>query len=127
MVAWAGCGLTDYVIPPEVTLFDYTVFANNKTIRSLTFPALDFKTYWYTDYFYGCDNLEYFYGEGTTADHHCLMMWRNCLFAVTKILPADYAVPGGYGITQVFYEIVRHNSTVERFALPDDITFPADA
>lgn len=123
MVAWAGCGLTDYVIPPEVTLFDYTVFANNKTIRSLTFPALDFKTYWYTDYFYGCDNLEYFYGEGTTADHHCLMMWRNCLFAVTKILPADYAVPGGYGITQVFYEIVRHNSSVERFALPDDITY----
>jgi len=123
MVAWAGSGLVDYVIPPTMSFFDYTVFANNKTIRSLTFPALKIGTYWFTDYFYGCDNLEYFYGEGTTDDHHCLIVWGNCLFSLTKVLPADYKVPGGYGITQVFYEIARSNATVERLSFPDDITY----
>lgn len=123
MVAWAGSGLVDYVIPPAMNFFDYTVFANNQTIRSLTFPALKIGTYWFGDYFNGCDNLEFFYGEATTDDHHGLIFWGNCLFSLTKVLPADYTVPGGNGITQVHHEIARSNSTVERLAFPDEITY----
>lgn len=123
MVAWAGYGVTDYVIPSEVNFFDYSIFADNKTLHSVTVPRLSFGTYWYTDYFRGCDNLEFFYGEGATADHRGMTMWGNCLFAIAHILPADYRVPGGQGITEVFHYLLQGNATLERFSLPDDITY----
>ena len=122
MVAWAGSGVTDYVIPSEVESIDYSIFSNNKTLHSLTLPKLSFDEYWFLNYFSGCDNLEYFYGEGTTDDHHCMIIKGKYLFAVSSILPAEYSVPDGYGITQTFPELLRGNTTVERFSLPDGIT-----
>jgi hypothetical protein len=121
ITAWAGAGTVDYVMPESAKTFDSGVFRYNSTLRSITFPTLSFGGIWLTDYFRGCDNLEYFYGEGTTADHHCMIIWGNMLFAVTKVLPADYKVPGGYGITRTNGNLFDGNATVERLSLPDEI------
>ena len=122
LLAFAGAGIADYEIPEAASSFTSGVFHNNKSLHSLTFPKLSFDFIWLTDYFYGCDNLEYFYGPGTTDDHHCLIIWGNMLFAVTKVLPADYAVPSGYGIGRTNYEVFAGNSTVEHLSFPDDIS-----
>ena len=119
--AFAGAGITDYVIPEMASSFTDGVFYNNKTLHSLTFPKLSFSSIWLTDYFSGCDNLEYFYGPGTTDDHHCLIIWGDMLFAVTKVLPADYSVPSGYGIGRTNFDLFAGNSTVEHLSFPDDI------
>ena len=40
LLAFAGAGITDYVIPESATTFTDAAFCNNKTLHSLTFPKL---------------------------------------------------------------------------------------
>ena len=122
LVALAGHGLEDYVLPESATTFNTDVFSNNKTLRSLTFPKLAFRSIVCTDYFDGSDNLEYFYGPDVSDDHHCLFVWGYLLFGVTKVLPAEYSVPAGYGIRDVNARVFNNNKTVEHLTLPDEIT-----
>lgn len=118
--ALAGKGLVDYVLPSSATSFNQDVFSRNETLHSLTFPKLSFSMIWLTDYFSGSDQLEFFYGPDATDDHHCLIMWGDLLFGVTKILPAVYSVPGGYGIRRTNWNVFNGNKTVEHLTMPDD-------
>ena len=120
LCALAGCGLVDYVMP-ESAIYFRGVFTNNKTLRSITFPPLSPRGVG-SNNFDGSDNLEFFYGPNATDDHHCLIVWGSFLMAVTNILPADYSVPSGYGITDMNSYLFRGNTTVERLRLPDEIT-----
>ena len=121
LVAWAGFGLTDYIIPDEVTYFA-EVFrdSSTKTLHSLTFPYFSFRGAVLMDYFRGFDNLEFFYGPNTTDDHKCLIVSRH-LLAVTKVLPSDYSIPEGYDIAWANAYLFSENKTVERLSLPDNI------
>lgn len=121
MNAFAGAGIQDYVLPDNVRTFGSGTFKNQKSLHSLTFPRLSFSTIWVTDYFSGCDNLEFFYGEGTTEDHHGLIIWGDYLFAVTHILPRRYTFPEGYGITRTNGDLFADNTTTEHITLPDDM------
>lgn len=123
LALWAGYGVTDYVIPPSVSYFESGLFCNNPTLHSLTFPKLSFDLVWNTDYFYGSNNLEFFYGEGTTDDHHCMVIWGNYLFAVTKVLPSDYTVPEVSGVYRTNAYLFQENTTVERLTMPDGISY----
>jgi len=122
LTLWAGCGATDYVIPQSAGYFSPSTFRDNPTLHSLTFPKLLFSTVSVTNYFSGCDNLEFFYGEGTTGDHHCLTIWGGeYLFAVTAVLPAEYTMPELKGIGRTNGYLFQGNSTVERLILPDNM------
>lgn len=121
MTVFAGAGVQDYVLPETVKTFSSTTFRYNPSLHSLTFPTLSFSRVWVTNYFIGCDNLEYFYGEGTTDDHHALIIWGNYLFAVTNVLPTRYIFPEGYGITRTGGDLFFGNTTTEHISLPDDM------
>ncbi|MGD7418523.1 hypothetical protein, partial [Ralstonia pseudosolanacearum] len=60
VVAYAGKGATECVIPDGAAMIAPDVFRENKTLRSLTLP--ESVTGFYTDWVYGCDALEAFYG-----------------------------------------------------------------
>ena len=117
MQAFAGQGITDYVIPDGVTQFIYC-FRSNKSLRSLTLPE-SLKNYG-SDPFDECDNLEFLYGPYTTEDHHCWVM-GNTLVSATPVLPADYAVPEGYGIECIYYNAFVDNQYVEHLSIPDEV------
>ena len=117
MQTFAGQGITDYVIPDGITQFIYC-FRSNKSLRSLTLPE-SLKNYG-SDPFDECDNLEFLYGPYTTEDHHCWVM-GNTLVSATPVLPADYAVPEGYGIEYIYYNAFVDNKYVEHLSIPDDV------
>ena len=121
LALWAGYGATDYVIPESVQYYGGSTFRNNKTIHSLTFPKWSANTCG-SGYFNGCDNLEFFYGEGTYEDHHCLTIWGGeFLFAVTNILPVEYTVPDIPGLGRTNYSMFANNDTMERLIMPDGL------
>jgi len=122
MVVWAGYGVTDYVLPESASCFSSYVFRNHPSLHSLTFPKLSFSSVILTNYFSGCDNLEFFYGEGTTEDHHCMNVWGNLLFAVASILPSDYTVPEVQGVYRTNGFLFEDNTTTERITMPDNIS-----
>ena len=117
MTAFAGLGITDYVIPDGVTEFQ-NCFWSNKSLRSLTFP--ESLKYYMSGAFDGCDNLEFLYGSYTTEDHHCWVM-DNTLVCVTTVMPADYAVPDGYDIEFIFYNAFSNNQYIEHLSIPDEV------
>ena len=121
LALWAGSGATDYVIPESVAYFNTNTFRNNETLHSLTFPQWSSGSCG-SGYFNGSDNLEFFYGEGTYEDHHCMTIWGGeFLFAVTNILPADYTVPDIPGLGRTNYALFQDNNTMERLTMPDGL------
>ena len=122
LALWAGYGAVDYVIPESVTYYDTDTFSNNKTLHSLTFPTAWGAGTCGSGYFYGSDNLEFFYGEGTYEDHHCLTIWGGeFLFAVTNVTPAEYTVPDIPGLGRTNYSLFADNNTLERLTMPDGL------
>lgn len=123
MKAFAGSEVTDYVIPEGVIAF-YSSFCNvAPALHSLTLPeSLKFVS---SNAFEGCDNLEFLYGPYTSMDHHCLII-SGYLASVTSILPADYSVPSGHGIIELFYSVFNGNKYLERLSLPDEIGYIDD-
>ncbi len=117
MLAFAGSGITDYVIPEGVTYFG-SCFVVCKDLRSLTFPESlkEYSSNCFTD----SDNLEFFYGAHTTEDHHCWIM-NNVLVCVTPVMPAEYTVPDGYGIETIFFSAFMRNQYLERVTLSDEV------
>lgn len=116
---FAGSGITDFTVPEGVSALYNTAFRNNKTILSLTFPSS--LNNLYNQSFYGCDNLEFFYGSQTTEDHHCLVFYGDFLVGVTHICPADYVIPDGYGITRIFMQVFQGITSIERLTMPDSV------
>ena len=123
LVALAGKGLVDYEVPAGVKNFPYWIFNNILTLRSITFPKLSIGTIYYQDYFRGCDNLEFIYGDNTTSDNRGLIVWDYNLLSVAKKLPADYRLPSGDGLSQVNSYVFSGISGVERVTLPDEIKY----
>ena len=123
MVALAGKGLVDYVIPDEVKFFPPWSFYNNKTLHSVTFPKLKFSNYYYTDYFEGCDKLEFFYGEDVTEDNHGFIINGRYLLAVTDVLPADYRMPEHAGVVDLGSGLFHGIANVERITIPDQVQY----
>jgi len=121
LAIWAGYGVTDYVVPESVGYYGSSTFCNNKTLHSLTLPAWTAGTIWVTDYFSGCDNLEFFYGDGASEDHHYLAIWGEYLFAVTKVTPADYVMAEMNGLRRTNGYLFQNNTTIERLTLPDGL------
>ena len=121
LTLWAGYGATDYIIPDAVAYFGTETFRDNKTLHSLTFREWSSGTC-NSNYFSGCDNLEFFYGEGTYDDHHCVTIWGGeFLFAVTNVLPADYTVPDIPGLGRTNFSLFQDNNTLERLTMPDGL------
>ena len=123
LVAFAGNGLVDYVVPEEVENFPYWIFSNNTSLHSITFPKMSFNVYYSANYFQGCDNLEFLYGDQTTRDNRGLIVRGNTLLAVAPKLPADYRMPGGEGVTQTNENIFWGNQYLQRVTLPDDMMY----
>ncbi len=122
LVAFAGYGVTECVVPEGVTTIMGDIFKNNKTLKSLTIPSS--VDNFYTDWLYGCDQLEAFYGPWASEDHHCLILYGNYLVGVTPFLPVDYTLPEG--ISHTFFRVFAGNTTTQRLTLPDDMAFLSD-
>ena len=119
MIAYAGKGMADYVIPEGVTEIISDVFANWEDLRSLTFPSTLGNLY--SGFLSNCPNLEFFYGEGASDDHHCLVLYGEYLVAVTSICPAEYRVPDG--VQRIFLGVFDGNPSIERLTIPDEVYF----
>lgn len=119
MIAYAGKGVADYVIPEGVTEIKSYVFVDWEDLRSLTFPSTLGNLY--SGFLSNCPNLEFFYGEGASADHHCLILYGEYLAAATSICPADYRVPDG--VQRIFQRVFQGNASIERLTLPDEVYF----
>ena len=122
LVAFAGYGVTECVVPEGVTTIMGDIFKNNKTLKCLTLPSS--VDNFYTDWLYGCDQLEAFYGPWASEDHHCLILYGNYLVGVTPVLPVDYTLPEG--ISHTFFRVFAGNTTTQRLTLPDDMAFLGD-
>ena len=117
MIAFAGKGIADYVIPVGVTELESHLFINWEDLHSLTFPStLESSS---PQFFLNCPNLEFFYGKGVSADHHCLVLDGDDLVAVTAICPADYRVPDG--VKRFYSYVFDGNTCIERLTLPDEV------
>ena len=123
LAALAGNGLVDYVVPEEVKYFYPWIFTGCWTLHSITFPELSFDSYYESDYFFGCENLEFLYGDCVTSDNRGLIIWDNVLLGVAKNLPADYRMPSGDGLLTVNGQAFMGATGVERVTLPDEIRY----
>ena len=116
--AFAGAGVVDYTIPEGVVGLSF-YFTNWPSLHSVTIP----ESAKYVGYppFWGCENLEFFYGPNTTSDHHCFF-YETDLITVTPVLPKVYRMPSGYGLTYLFYAFngVRN---VERLIIDDAVEY----
>lgn len=121
LVAVAGGGLIDYVCPENVVLHP-SVFEGMNELKTFTFPN-SLKNFWYgPGSFSGCENLEFFYGPGTTEDHHGFTKTYSdigcALMYLTQVCPADYRPTG---LDAIIY--MCSNKHIERLTLEDKVTF----
>ncbi len=121
LVAVAGGGLADYVCPEDI-IMNPDVFDGLTELKSITFPN-SLKSLWYGPATFGsCENLEFFYGSGTTEDHHGYYLTYNdignALYYLTPVCPADYK-PKGLGAIKS----MCGNKRIERLTLEDEVTY----
>lgn len=121
LAAVAGCGLTDYICPENITL-DTSVFEGMTELKTFTFPN-SLRSFWYgSSSWYGCENLEFFYGPGTTEDHHGFTKTYSdigcALMYLTQVCPADYRPTGLNAIISMC-----GNKRIERLTLEDQVGF----
>lgn len=118
ILKFIGWDVEDYVMPEGITELGSSCFNSLPKLKSITFPST-LSGLW-SGWKWNCPQLEYFYGPGTSADHHCLVM-RNQLDAVTSILPSDYSIPDDMGILSIFYDVFSQNSSVVNLTIPDEV------
>ena len=123
LIAFAGYGATECVVPEGVRTIMSDVFKMNKTLRSLTIPASFDDVY--TNWLLGCDQLEAFYGPLASEDHRCLLLYGNFLVGVVPNLPVDYTLPAE--VTNIFWRVFEGNKTTERLTLQDNVASLYDA
>lgn len=111
MTAYAGAGITDYVIPEGVFSLNDGVFAGKLSLRSLTFP--ESFTSIVNRPFDGADNLTSFYGKGASKDTHSLV-FNDVVIAVAPGVE-DYTSPEG--ATRLGYDLF--GSHVKKITLND--------
>lgn len=123
LIAFAGYGAAECVVPDGVISISGDAFRNNKTLRSLTIPR-SCETF-YTNWLLGCDQLEAFYGPLASEDHRCLLLYGNFLVGVVPDLPVDYTLPAE--VTNIFWRVFEGNKTTERLTLQDNVASLYDA
>ena len=114
LTAYAGAGITDYVIPEGVWYLNDGVFAGKLSLRSLTFPD-SFITL-INRPFEGADNLVSFYGKGASKDTHSLVL-DGVVMAVAPGVE-DYTSPEG--ATKLGRQLF--GSCVKKITLNDCVT-----
>lgn len=119
MFAFAGSGVEDYSIPEGVSEIQNGAFSNCPDLRSLTFPST--LNNLYSGFIYNCPKLEFFYGPGTSEDHHCLVLYGDYLVAVTPVTPSEITIPDG--VERIFVSVFRDNNCIERLTIPDAVYF----
>lgn len=119
MIAFAGKGMADYVIPEGVTIIGDNVFVGWDDLRSLTFPFT--LNSLYSGSVRNCPHLEFFYGTGVSSDHHCLLLDGDYLVAVTPVCPSDYRIPDG--VKRINMSVFEENPSIERLVVPDEVYF----
>ena len=121
LVAVAINGVTDYTVPPEARALGSGVLVGHPSLQSITFTTQLFSAY--NDAISDCPGLEFFYGTGTTEDHHGLVIPDeengNILVRTTTILPREYTVPEG--ISRVFWNAFQDNVSTEKLVIPDAV------
>ena len=117
LLALAGSGITDYTTPADVTSLGSGALAGFPELRSVTFSQ-DLKNL-YSDTFFDCRKLEFFYGSGASEDHHCLVLFDDYLAKVTPVLPEEYAVPDC--VTRIFQSAFEDNVSTRRLVVPDGV------
>jgi len=120
LIRFVGHEVVDYVIPEGVTTLCNGAFQGLEKLRSITFPTTLFSLY--TGWLYNCPNVEFFYGDKTTSDHHCLVFNNYDLVTVTPVCPANYEIPKDAGITQIFVDALARITTIEHLTIPDEVT-----
>jgi len=122
LVAVAGSSIVHFEMPYDAKILGRGVFEGMEQLSSITFSmSLENMA---SDSISSCDKLEFFYGPGTTEDHHGLLLWdaannEMILCATTTICPQDYTLPGG--IDRIFWSVFRDNITTERLVIPDEV------
>ena len=116
--AFAGAGVSDFIVPNGVYYIDWGIFNGWEELKSITFPG-SLKSC-SSPISENCPKLEWFYGNGATSDHHCLVL-NGSLVGVTTICPSDYVIPGDAGIIRVSGSILQNNSSIRRLTVPDDV------
>lgn len=117
LVAVASQGLTEYTVPVDVKILGSGVLVGVSELQSITFTGNLETTY--SDFLSDCRKLEFFYGTGTTEDHHCLVLFGDYLARTTPVLPEEYTVPDG--IRRIFVLAFRENTTTKRLVIPDEV------
>jgi hypothetical protein len=123
LVAFAGKGVTDYAIPPGISV-SYGL-NGAKDLRTVTIP--DYLRGSNNHCFDGCENLEFFYGSSSTVseDHHCWIVNFSGeglgLWYITPVCPSDYMPTGFESVVSIGY-----SSVLERLSFDDKVhTFNA--
>ena len=117
LVAVAGKGMEDFVVPSDATKLFSGVFVGLDALKSITFTtALENL---YSDAIFDCRNLEFFYGPGTTEDHHGIVFYGDYLVKTTPILPEEYTVPES--VRRIFWNAFEGNTTTRSLVIPDAV------
>lgn len=117
LVAVAGKGITDYVAPADANKLFSGAFSGMYHLKSITFstPLENF----YSDAISECPNLEFFYGSGTSEDHHGIVFEGDYLVKTTPILPEEYTVPDS--IRRIFWSVFENNTSTRSLIIPDAV------
>ena len=119
LVAVAGKDIADFVVPADANKLFSGAFVGLDQLKSITFTATLENLY--SDAISDCRNLEFFYGPGTTEDHHGIVLNEDYLVKTTPILPEDYTVPES--VRRIFWNVFEYNSTTRRLVIPDAVYF----
>lgn len=117
LVAVAGKDITDYVVPADADKLWSGAFVGMNQLKSITFSR-PLETL-YSDAISDCRNLEFFYGPGTTEDHHGLIFEGDYLVKTTPVLPEEYTVPES--VRRIFWSVFEDNSTTRQLIIPDAV------
>jgi len=125
--AFAGKGITDFVIPEGVIAPRNESVAYQYDLRSITFPSTMYDMY--GGWLYDCPNLEYLYGSSSyfavSEDHHCEVFFNssgNYLCVVTPVCPATYSIPADMGISVIWSYALRNNESIVDLTFPEGVT-----
>mgnify|MGYP002624378497 CR=1 FL=1 len=117
LVAVAGKDLTEYTVPADANKLCSGVFVGLDALKSITFTQ-ELENL-YSDAISDCRNLEFFYGPGTTEDHHGLVFHGDYLVKTTPVLPEEYTVPSS--IRRIFWNAFEYNTTTRHLIIPDQV------
>ncbi len=117
LVAVAGKDMADFVVPSDANKLFSGAFVGLDQLKSITFTTTLENLY--SDAISDCRNLEFFYGPGTTADHHGIVLDGDYLVKTTPVLPEEYTVPES--VRRIFWNVFEYNTTTRRLVIPDAV------